>query len=208
MRRLRSALLTAVAAWLILRAWAAVRPTAFPYFARSILDLPRPLLTRGRLLAILDPAPGERMLEVGPGTGYYTVPVAARLQPEGILDILDVRQRFLDHTVERARRRGIVNVVATRGDGGLLPYQDRFFDAVYLVSVLGEIPNPEAGLREFRRVLKPTGRLVVGEIFIDPDFPRIGWLVQRARAAGLQLERRTGSPLAYCACFRRSGDPR
>ena len=97
-------LLAALAAWLILRAWAAVRPTAFPYFGRSILDIPRPLVTRGRLLAILDPAQGERILEVGPGTGYYTMPVAARLQPEGILDILDVRQRFLDHAVERARR--------------------------------------------------------------------------------------------------------
>jgi ubiquinone/menaquinone biosynthesis C-methylase UbiE len=107
MRRVQSGLLTALAAWLILRAWAAVRPTAFPYFARSILDLPRPLVTRGRLLAILDPVPGERMLEIGPGTGYYTVPVAARLEPEGILDILDIRQRFLDHTVERASRRGI-----------------------------------------------------------------------------------------------------
>ncbi len=104
--------------------------------------------------------------------------------------------------MERARRRGILNVLPTRGDGASLPYEDSSFDAVYLVSVLGEIPDPEAALREFRRVLKPTGRLVVGEIFVDPDFPRLGWLVQRARAAGLELECRTGGRFAYYASFR------
>lgn len=201
------ALLAGFAAWLTLRAWAALRPTAFPYFGRSILDLPRPLVTRRRLLDSVAPAPGERILAVGPGTGYYSLPVAARLQPEGILDILDVRQSFLDHTLERGRRRGVANIVATRGDGGSLPYPDGLFDAAYLVSVVGEIPSPEAALRELRRVLKPDGRLVVGEVCIDPDFPRLGWLVKRARSAGLSLERRSGSPLSYFARFRPSTVP-
>lgn len=184
-----------------LRAWAAFRPTAFPYFGRLILDIPRPLITRRGLLEVLDPRSGEHILELGPGTGYYTLPVAARLQPKGILEIFDVRKRFLDHTMERARRRGLVNIVPTLGDGGSLPYTDGCFDAAYLVGVLGEIPDPQAALEELRRVLEPAGRLVVGEIFIDPDFPRLGWLVRRARVAGLLLERRTGTRLGYFARF-------
>ena len=205
MPRLRTALIAASAAWLGLRAWAALRPTAFPYLGRLILDLPRPLITRGGLLELLDPAAGERILEVGPGTGYYTLPVAGRIAPGGALEILDVRQSFLDHTVERARNRGLANVNPTLGDGASLPYPDGRFDAAYLITVLGEIPDPEAMLGELRRVLKPGGRLVVGEIFIDPDFPRLAWLVKRARAAGLLLERRTGTPVAYFARFRRRG---
>ena len=187
-RRLRRTLLAVAAGWLGLRVWAALRPTAFPYFGRPILDIPRPLITRGGLLEILEPAAGERILEVGPGTGYYTLPVAARLEPGGVLEILDVRQSFLDHTVERARRRGLANVVADARRWGSLPYPDRCFDAAYLITVLGEIPDPEAALGELRRVLKPTGRLVVGEIFIDPDFTRLRWLVKRAGAAGLLLD--------------------
>ena len=185
-----------------MRVWAALRPSAFPYFARPILDLPRPLITRGGLLEILEPAEGERILELGPGTGYYTLPVAARLEPAGVLEILDIRQSFLDHTVEHARHRGLTNIVPSLGDGGALPYPDGYFDAAYLITVLGEIPDPEAALSELGRVLKPAGRLVVGEIFIDPDFPRLGWLVECARGAGLLLERRSGSSLGYFARFR------
>jgi ubiquinone/menaquinone biosynthesis C-methylase UbiE len=202
------ALLGGLAVWLILRAWAALRPSAFPYFARSLLDLPRPFMTANRLVAVLAPSPGERILEVGPGTGRYTVPVAARIGPEGRLQVLDVRQSFLDHTIARARRRGYGNVVATRGSGAALPFPDRSFDAAYLVSVLGEIPDPTAALAELRRVLKPGGRLVIGEILLDPDFPRFGWLVGQARAHGLLLERRTGSALAYFARFTPAEQPR
>jgi ubiquinone/menaquinone biosynthesis C-methylase UbiE len=206
--RLRRALLGGFVVWLALRAWAALRPTVFPYFARSILDLPRPLITRAGLVGILAPRPGERILELGPDTGYYTLLVAARIGPEGTLEILDVRQGFLDHTIERARRSGHRNVVATCGDARSLPYPDGSFDAAYLVSVLGEIPDPPAALRELRRVLKPEGRIVVGEIFIDPDFPRFRWIVKQAVAAGLRLGRRTGTPLAYFAEFKaiRPGD--
>lgn len=202
MRKLRAALLAGFATWLALRAWAALHPTPFPYFGRALLGIPRPLVTRSGLLDVLAPAAGERMLELGPGTGYYTLPVAARLAPGGTLEILDAERRFLDQTLAQARREGIENVVATLGDGSSLPYGDESFDAAYLIATLGEISDPAEALRELRRVLKPTGRLVVGEIFIDPDFPRLRWLVGCASAAGLRLERRRGSALGYFARFR------
>jgi ubiquinone/menaquinone biosynthesis C-methylase UbiE len=172
-----------------------------PYFARAILDMPHPQLTRRGLLEILQPEPGERILEVGPGTGYYTLAVASRLRPHGVVEILDVRPSFLDHTMARADREGLVNVVATLGDGVRLPFPAARFDAAYLVTVLGEIPEPEAALRELRRVLKPSGRLVVWEIFFDPDFPRLSWLVAGARAAGFRLVERSGTRFAYFAKF-------
>ena len=189
-------------AWLGLRGWAALRPSAFPCFARAIIEVPRPVITRRRLLEILAPEAGERMLEFGPGTGYYTLDVAARLVPAGTLDILDIRRPFLDHTMNRARRRGLANVVPRLGDGGSLSDRDGRFDAAFLVSVLGEVSDPCAALRELRRVLKPGGRLVVGEIVYDPDFPRFAWLMRQTAAAGLGLERRVGTALGYFARFR------
>src|SRR5829696_5516241 len=63
--------------------WWRRNPSPCPYAQRLWVELPHPSVTRARLLEILDPRPAERMLEVGPGTGYYTLPVARRLAPGG-----------------------------------------------------------------------------------------------------------------------------
>src|SRR5215207_3476441 len=48
-------------------------PSACPYSLRFSLDLPHPFVTRSRLRVILAPEPAQRVLEVGPGTGYYSL---------------------------------------------------------------------------------------------------------------------------------------
>jgi ubiquinone/menaquinone biosynthesis C-methylase UbiE len=56
------------------------------------------------------------MLEVGAGTGYYSLHVARWLEPGGALDVLDIQQEMLDQTVRRAHESGISNIVPVRGD--------------------------------------------------------------------------------------------
>ena len=68
-----------------------------------------------------------------------------------------------------------------------------------LITVLGEIPDQDAALREIARVLKPEGRLVVGELFGDPHFTAPGALERRAESAGLRLQERSGPWLGYFA---------
>ena len=139
------------------------------------------------------------MLEIGPGTGYYSLDLAGWLGDAGGLELFDLQQEFLDHTMERARERALTNLVATRGDATALPHPDDSFDAVVLTTVLGEIPDQDAALREIARVLKPDGRLVVGELFGDPHFTAPGALERRAEAAGLRLQERNGPWLGYFA---------
>lgn len=181
--------------------WWRRHPSACPYGLRLSLQAPHPFVTRGGLREILAPAPGERVLEVGPGTGYYSLDVARWIGPGGTLDVLDIQQEMLDHTVRRARERGIQNIIPRRGDAQELPYPDATFDAAYLNFVLGEIPDNDAALHELQRVLKPGGRLVVGEALPDPHMVPFGSLRRRAEAAGLHFERRRGGRPGYYALF-------
>jgi ubiquinone/menaquinone biosynthesis C-methylase UbiE len=148
---------------------------------------------------VLAPRAGERVLEIGPGAGYYTLDIAEWIGPDGRVEIFDLQQEFLDHVGRRAAGRGLGNVVPTQGDATALPYEDGSIDAVVLTAVLGEIPDPAAALGEIRRVLKPGGRLVVGELFGDPHFTTQGSLKRQAAGAGLSYETHSGNRLAYFA---------
>jgi ubiquinone/menaquinone biosynthesis C-methylase UbiE len=182
--------------------WWRKNPSACPYNQRFWVQAPHPGITRKRLIAALEPATGERILEIGPGTGYYTFDVAERLG-EGKLEIFDIQQEMLDHVMREAGRRGVTNVTPTLGDAQALPFEDNSIDGAVLVTVLGEIPDQEQALREIARVLRPGGRLVVGELFGDPHMVTTGKLTERAGRAGLELEQRLGSPLAFFARLRK-----
>jgi SAM-dependent methyltransferase len=184
--------------------WWRKNPSACPYGQRFWVEAPHPLITRARLREILEPRPGERILEVGPGTGYYTLDMAEWVKPDGQLDILDLQQEMLDHTMRRAGERGVENINPTPSDATAMPYGDDTYDAAFLVTVLGEIPDQDAALRELARVLKPGGRLVVGELLGDPHYVRVAPMRLRASGAGLTFERRVGSALGYFARFSKS----
>jgi SAM-dependent methyltransferase len=190
------AVAVAAASW-----WWRKNPSACPYGQRFWVEAPHPLITRERLRAVLRPQAGERVLEIGPGTGYYSLDLAEWLAPKGTLEIFDLQQEFLDHTMDRARERDIGNLVATQGDATDLPYDDGSIDAVVLTAVLGEIPDQASAVREITRVLRPGGRLVVGELIGDPHYVRLEPMRLRASGAGLTYERRVGNALGYFARF-------
>ena len=179
----------------------------WPYIQHRMLPNELPYLTRERLCQILAPQAGERILEVGPGTGVFSIPVAQCLAPGGTLEVFDIQQVMLDHTLRVAAEQNVSNIVATHGDAQCLPYPDDTFDAAFMVTVLGEIgtsSNQEAALGELRRVLKPGGRLVVGEFVIDWHGVRLGSLKRRATRQGFSFERRVGYPISYFARFSAS----
>jgi ubiquinone/menaquinone biosynthesis C-methylase UbiE len=200
-RPVKRPVLIAAAAAAVAVAWWWTDTAPYPYAQHKLLDLPLPFLTNRRLDALLATRPGERVLEIGPGTGLQALHVAGLLGASGRLDIVDVQQPMLDHVMRRAAASMIGPIVPARADARELPFEDGSFDAAYLVTVLGEIPDPAAAIREIRRVLKPGGRLVVGE-FADRHYVPLVTLLSYANDAGLAPSAWLGPPLAYFAKFQ------
>jgi uncharacterized protein len=183
------------------RAYGVGRGEVFPAAHAASLTNPMRFLLHppGRLVRRLDPAPDADVLEVGPGPGWFSGALAARL-PRGALHLVDVQPEMLELARARAGSPVVSTMVAEAGD---LPFDDASFDGVVAGAVLGETPDPAAAVREFARVLRPGGRLLTLETRTDPDYVTYHRLSAMVAAAGLVPDRRWGRVLGYSAVHRR-----
>jgi ubiquinone/menaquinone biosynthesis C-methylase UbiE len=148
--------------------------------------------------------PGMTVLEVGPGNGRYTVETARAVGPLGKVIAVDIEPKMIERVSRRAHEEGVTNLEAKTASVYDLPFPDATFDAVSMIAVISEIPDPQRALGEFYRVLKPAGTLAFSELITDPDYPLARTLIQRATAARFRLSRRLGSFLAYTLVFERT----
>jgi SAM-dependent methyltransferase len=154
------------------------------------------------IIEALDVRPGMEIVELGCGSGFYTIEVAKALQPAGIVYAVDIQQEMLDKLRDRMEEAGVSNIIPVLADAeGQIPLDDGVADAVFSVTVLPEIPDPTKALLQVRRLLKDDGVFVNAELLLDPDFPlrrtAIGWVSQ----AGFKLKQQLGNPLRDILVF-------
>jgi ubiquinone/menaquinone biosynthesis C-methylase UbiE len=141
------------------------------------------------------------VLEIGPGPGYYS-PSVAKAIPEGKLTLMDIQMEMLDMAKKRMEESGVKNVEYKQGDACSLPFKNETYDVVFLVSVLGEIPDQSKCLQEIKRVLKSTGLLSVTEMKIpDPDAISIKKLKKLIEEEGYRMHSRYGKYINYTVGF-------
>jgi ubiquinone/menaquinone biosynthesis C-methylase UbiE len=174
----------------------------FPYQMSWILDLPgRGLIMSAQTLANRLPVSSSAtVLEIGPGSGYYSVEVAKKIL-HGTLYILDIQKEMLDKCKQKLDLAGLKNYETHLGDGKTLPFEDHIFDAIYMVTVFGEIENRQDFLMEAARVLKPKGVLSITEHHPDPDFETSTNLQNSVESYGFTLGQKLGWKWAYTLNF-------
>ena len=161
---------------------------------RGWLQPPKKIITYSKIKE------GNKVLEIGSGSGFFTLPVARALGPEGKIAALDIQQEMLDKIIKKLDKEenaGIRNVKLVKASAYEIPYPAESFDVVFTVSVLQEIPDPHEALLEARRVLKKGGIMSVSEFIPDPDWPFPSTVEKQLKAAGFKNIKRYGSILNY-----------
>lgn len=161
------------------------------------------VLTPRKLVSRLELKPDSRVLELGPGPGFFS-PEVARSLPRGKLILVDVQEEMLNMARERLEGMGFMNVEYHKADATSLPVETEFFDVVFLVTVLGEVPDRSACLREIHRVLRPDGLLSLTEVKLgDPHRIPKRELQQLVPTIGFRHCAEFGNLLHYTINFRK-----
>jgi ubiquinone/menaquinone biosynthesis C-methylase UbiE len=129
---------------------------------------PDEIAARETYLGLLEIAVGERVLDVGCGSGAVTRDIARRVGSHGVAVGVDPSPALLAVARELAREAGFDDRVEFREGSALrLPFPDASFDTVVCVTVLSHVPGGETAIPELVRVLRPGGRLGVFDLDTD-----------------------------------------
>jgi SAM-dependent methyltransferase len=115
--------------------------------------------------------PGERVVDVGCGAGIDSLIAAKKVGPEGRVIGVDMTPAMLEKARRASDETGLTNVEFREGYAEALPVADGWADAVISNGVLNLMPDKAAALEEMSRVLKPGGRLQIGDILVQKAVP-------------------------------------
>ncbi|MBI5947220.1 MAG: methyltransferase domain-containing protein [Chloroflexi bacterium] len=119
-----------------------------------------------------DLAPGETVVDIGCGAGFDTLIAARQVGPSGRVLGVDMTAEMRERTVAGARALGLGNVQVLEGYAESLPVADGVADVVISNGVINLCPDKQAVFREMARVLKPGGRIQVGDILVHREVPQ------------------------------------
>ncbi len=179
-----------------------------PFWLRWLVEFDNPFTETNRtgtIIEHLNLQPGMKVLDIGCGPGRLTIPIAARVGPQGEVTAVDIQPGMLRRAKEKAQASNLNNIQFLQAGAGEAKLPRSQADRALLVSVLGEIPNREGALKEIFEALKPGGILSVTEIIYDPHFQGRATVLRLAGNAGFQEHGFYGNKYAFTLNLKKPG---
>lgn len=113
-----------------------------------------------RVVEALNVKPGQRLCDLGAGSGLFTRPLAQAVGPQGVVYAVDIDPALLKHVEKTAQEQKLANIktVLAGADDPKLPEP---VDLIAIIDTLHHIPNQPTYLKNLRRYLRPNGRIAV-----------------------------------------------
>lgn len=186
------------------------QPHPQPHQWGRLLDHPWRLWYRkpAETLASFSFVPGMTVLELGCGTGVFTVEIARLVGESGQLHAVDLQEPFLRLAQQRVEKAGLRTRVHFHHCGAYaLPLETNSIDLAIVVATLSQIPDKGAALRELRRVLRPGARLALSEELLDPAYAPPHLMRRWLAAAGYRYIGQSGTPFCYNQLYFSDKEP-
>lgn len=198
---------TIAAGWFVLRLAGRGRP--YPVWLSGLIENPLTARLSGitTLIERAGVTEGMRVLDAGCGPGRLSIPLARRVGSRGQVVALDVQEGMLEQVRRRAAEQRVNNIRTLRSaleaNAEVPELRAADFDRALLVTVLGEIPDPERAMRTLYSSLKPAGILSVTELIIDPDYQPRNRVRTLGQHVGFEIEGSFGTPFAFTQNLRK-----
>ncbi|MBE0411961.1 MAG: methyltransferase domain-containing protein [Anaerolineales bacterium] len=114
---------------------------------------------------------GEKVVDVGSGAGIDSLIAAWMVAPGGEVIGVDMTDAMIAKANQAAQENGFGNVKFLKGYAEKLPVEDGWADVIISNGVLNLVPDKSAALMEMERILKPGGRLQIGDILVQKAVP-------------------------------------
>ncbi|MBI9047553.1 MAG: class I SAM-dependent methyltransferase [Anaerolineaceae bacterium] len=192
-----------LAVQLVLRLLSKYMQLPIPPFLTKLIDNPlrRKVQSPEQYVKWMQTREGETVLEIGPGAGPFSFALAQAAGQSGHVYALDIAAYVVSELKKKILARGVGNMTVVQGSASEIPFPDDYFDQVMMVTVFGEIPDKDLMLSEIKRVLKPGGKLGIGELLLDPDYARQKTVYDWCENAGLKGQSLHGSHFQYLMTF-------
>ncbi|MCA9101769.1 MAG: methyltransferase domain-containing protein [Pirellulales bacterium] len=142
--------------------------------------------SRAAIVAAVNLKSGERVADIGAGTGLFTLTFAEAVGPEGWVFAVEIAPRFIERIGELAAQQGVTTISPVLGAEDNVRLPPESIDVAYVCDTYHHFEYPQSTLASIRRALRPGGRLVI------VDFDRVpgessDWILSHVRAGKQQV---------------------